>query len=310
MTSSNRPFPWHAQVVRFIHEYGAPDLSGSRLMIASDSRAKDGYVIDSVVCTNERNFLKWAERSEQIRQHHPLDDHGLHYKSLRYGSSFWNALWPSLHSACLMEGVAVVMRTEKQLIDSNIRIVQELISQGLSSTNHDWKAKSFTEMVGIAGLVGAIVGAVSSPSQGVHWISDHEPAFGKSDQFQDVLNFIGRASGISTPHELGRTSVSTPLLVKDHPLWARDFVAIVDLFAGGVGDALQDASVDEDTGRAMWEPGENERRSMKSGIISNWFWLDSYTPLKRLAIDVQLSKDYGHPPKLSVSWVKSMVGQP
>jgi len=310
MIPSNRPFPWHAQVVKFIHDKGAPNLSGSKLIITSDSRQKDGYVIDSVLCTNEKNFLEWAERSEQIREHHALGSHGLHYKSLRYGSTFWNALRPSLHSACLMEGVAVVMRTEKQLVEENIRIVQDLMAKGFSTTKHDWKAKPFTEMVGITGLVGAIVGAVSTPGQDVQWISDHEPPFGKDDQLHDVLGFIGRATGISTSHGLGRASVSTPLTVTDRPLWARDFVAIVDLFAGGVGDALQDATKDEATEHALWEPGGDERRSMKSGTISNWFWLDHYNPLKRLAIDVQLSKGEGQQPKLSVSWVQSMIEQP
>lgn len=253
--------------------------------------------------------MEWAKRSMEIRQHHRLDEHGLHYKALRYGSTFWKAVWPSLHSACLMDGVAVVMRTEKKLVDENIRIVENLLSKGISSTNHEWKAKPFTEMVGIATLVGIIVGEVSSPGQEVHWISDHEPPFGKDDQLQDILNFVGRATAMSTPHGLGRASVSTPLLEVGNPLLARDLVAIVDLFAGGVGDALKVASMNEDTGYCCWEPVEGQRRSMKSGTISNWFWLDNYNPLKRLAIDVQLSENGEKGQTLSVTWVRPVIEQ-
>ena len=307
LAPSDRPFPWHAQVAKFIDENGTPDLSGSKLIIASDSRMKDGYVIDSVLCTNEKNFLEWAKRSVQIREHHALDEHGLHYKSLRYGSTFWNALWPSLHSACLMEGVAVVMRTKKSLVDENISIVEALLAAGLGSTNHDLMVNQYATVVGVSSLVGAVVGAVSSPEQDVHWISDHEPPFGKDDQREDILNFIGRATGLSTPHGLGRASLITPLLVADQPLWARDFVAVVDLFAGGVGDALEDAKMDETGERALWKPGDDKRRSMKSGIISNWFWLDNFNPLKRLAVDVELSKNDSGDRKFSVSWVKSLT---
>lgn len=278
-------FLWYEGVGRILREQGVPDLSGSRLLVVSDTREKDGYIIDSVLCTNEASMAPWEERRKAIRAHHVLGDHGLHYKELRPDFGPWAAVWPSLHSAAMLHGLAVVVRTPKALSDMNRSMIAGIQAQGLSVTAHEWKPHCYAEMVSTASLIALCVGLCSVEGQALHWLSDHNEAFRNPEQRNDMLNSMNRALRINVPHALGPTSISTPLL-PEYAEDARDLVAIVDLFAGAVGDTMEDVPSPVNDDAVVWQPGENERRATKVGTINHWFFMEKGYPLRRRAFDL------------------------
>lgn len=301
------PFPWHAQAAKFIKRKGIPDLSGSKLMIASDTRYKkdDGIIIDSILCTNERNFSNWLSRNTAIRAHNTVPEKGLDYTELRYNSTQWAAVAPSLKSASMLDGLAIVIRYHRSLMDYTTQVVAELQAKGISTTRHKWKPEQFVRIVGMSGMVATVIGTLSVADQDVHWISDHDYPLENHNMREDVLDLIAKATHQCVPHPLGKASFSTPQLVDPREKQiAKDLIAIADLFAGGVGDTILGSSYVADNFH-LWEPDETNSRKMMAGVIGNWFWLDEFNPLKRIALDVEYVPTPNGIGKITMSWIVS-----
>jgi hypothetical protein len=299
--SKRFPFDWLDVLAGMTTAHGLPDLGESKLILVSDSREKNGFVIDSVLCTTERSLLEWEQRRQIIRRWYPLDSHGLHYKSLGPSSPHWGAVQPSLHSAAKLNGLLLVVRMSKELVAANSKAVSSIQAKGLSKTNHPWKPDQYVYMVHVVSLVSTLIGLVAKPGQDVHWISDHEPSFYNADQREDIFRAAGHATGISMHHRLGRTSLSTPLM-PSYSEQSRDLVSIVDLSAGSMGDTLEVTTHTSDTNSTVHidhivEP----RRRDKVRAIASWFFSPGIGELNRLVFDASLTSEH----RLSVTLVKS-----
>jgi len=280
-----KPFPWFETITEQIKASGPYDLRGDELIFSSDSSYKDGYFVDAMLCTDRASLIEWQARNEDIRKNHALDSHGLHYKDLRSNHESWSALWPTMKSASMLRGVAVIVRTPPQMVDSNVRIVEELRAKGLMSHEHDWKPLEYVKMVGLASLLGAIAGAVCTGSKSICWVSDSEPMFNNEEQLADIRGRVDHSLTINLPYSMGPVEVRTKRK-PNHDQWAFDLVNILDLYAGSIGDLLKQSKGRDDNQRSHWEPGENERRNMNIGNIANWVLQDTHNPLKRHAFDL------------------------
>ncbi|MEZ4791334.1 MAG: hypothetical protein R2811_15165 [Flavobacteriales bacterium] len=278
------------------------DVHGEQLIFASDSSFKNGYIVDAMLCTDLQSFDDWKQRSEEIRQYNALNQKGLHYKELRPGMDDWPALWPTLKSASMMRGVAVVVRTPPEMSQANDQIVKSLIQLGMNTGRHNWKVSEYVKMVGLASLVGAIAGAIPQDIRSVRWVSDSDPMFNHADQLLDIKEAVEHALELNDKKSVREIEIRTKH--KPQPdQWAFDLVNVLDLYAGAVGDILFESEVDKDISRSLWSPGENERRNMKIANIGGWFLQDNYNPLRRYTFDFGPIQREGEMLKHSVACV-------
>ena len=255
MSNQNHPFPW-LKTLSDILTPVRPDLSGSPLVITSDSRKKDGYVIDAVYCTNNDCLIPWMSRSKKIRSANNLNGRGLHYKDLRHGGNHWTALQPTIHSASLTKGVAIIMFYSEEVHLMNQKVISKAINSSLPRTKHRWKTGPLVEIVGMVSLLASVIGIMSHPQQRVHWISDHELLFEKEKQLADLNSFLNHSISLCCENELGLCSIETTRLPEPED-WKFDITAIPDLFAGGMGDVIVEA---EGRGEniSVWTPVTSE----------------------------------------------------
>jgi len=283
--SEYKPFPWFNTISQQIRANGPHSLRGEELVFSSDSSFKNGYVVDAMLCTDMQSLDEWRLRNEEIRNHHALGMHGLHYKDLKPTQENWAAIWPTMKSAAMLRGVAVVVRTPPSMIDPNVQIVVDLKKKGLMNHKHDWKAMEYVKMVGLTSLLGAIAGAVCTERSSVLWVSDSDPMFNNSDQLEDIKDAVTHALDVHVSHEMGSVEVRTKRKPQSDQ-WAFDLVNILDLYAGAVGDVLFESTVSDDGKRTEWTPSLNDRRNMKIANVGEWFIKDIHNPLMRYTFDL------------------------
>ncbi|MBL7985405.1 MAG: hypothetical protein JNM91_10425, partial [Flavobacteriales bacterium] len=250
---------WNSLMRGLLDGMELPYSDGSCLWVASDSSEKAGHFIDSILCVEESTLGEWEHRRRIIRDIYELDDHGLHYKELHTNSNQWPALHPTLEAAILLRGVCIVVALPRSVRQIAEVAMQAAMDNGAGDMEHNWKAWNYMNYMRHTALVASLIGELSSPGQDVHWLSDHEPPFNKPEMTQDIVSMFLKALRINVAHELGETTLSTPLLHPDATGAKRDLLAIPDLAAGGIGDALFDIRNDP-AQDATWRFGTNERR--------------------------------------------------
>ena len=113
----------------------------------------------------------------------------------------------------------------------------------------------------------------------VTWITDDDSIVANAGRLDDVHQFAARLSAVLVPHQLGIFAMNT-VSSDSKARGFEDFVAIPDLAAGMIGEALS-VSRNQEQGRRN-EYGAEEL-SMKSEVIADWFWHRS-GPLKKNCI--------------------------
>lgn len=280
---------WHKTIADILAKENLPDLSGSRLIVASDSSLKDGYIIHSALCTNERSLLRWDPKRISIRDHFRLDEHGLHYKKLSPKRRDWGALNPTLNIASDLQGILLVVRYPEDYSGS-AKTIDRLSQAGMSKTKHGWKAQKYVDMVEQVCLANVLFGILAKEEQDVHWLTDHEPHFNNNDQLKDVQNAMAHATDLFVKVNLGLRGITTPLYPEKNEQ-IRDIVAIPDLCAGAFRDLFAEIEFGNERSTVWKASGQNIKMESRMVTITNWFLNENSGKLIKRAIDLTSTPD-------------------
>lgn len=274
---------------RFIDRLSLPNLTGAKLIVGSDYRNKHGFYVDAFVLTTDDSLARWNQRRSAIRKRYGIHPKGLHYTNLDRSKPSWPAVEESLLAADELPGLCIVVLMHESLVLPFAQPVEDFLRGGHGITlEHSWKPLPLMEVVRITNWLTLFFQRFTRPHQAVHWLSDHEPWFKHgdmdSDQSRDVVRLLERAHRLNVKHQLGRTSLSTSKWNDDETHWAKDFVAISDLAAGAVSDALSSMDLSSNGDQLVLStPTEMDGRA---GPIAAWFWSGRRTPLGKVAVQI------------------------
>ena len=274
-------WPWVKAFLRYLRQIRPSPFLGSHLMFGSDysgDHAKSPFRVYGFVVADEDGSPQWPARCQAVREKHLKDGRRMSFKNMNdYHRR--RALTPFLEAAEHLEGHVVVVAVTKQLKRISSTLTSMQVWQNTHGLQARWDLRAFEQMVRVAHFFSMFLGTWSSPGMDVTWITDDDNIVANSARLDDVHQFAARLSGVFVPHPLGVFAMNT-VSYDDKVRGFEDFVAIPDLAAGMIGEALS-ATRSRDRGR----PNEYglEQLSVKSEVIADWFWHTS-GPLKKICI--------------------------
>jgi hypothetical protein len=178
------------------------------------------------------------------------------------------ALVPFLQAAEFLDGQVVVVAVTKDLPRLCTATGTLNLWESLHGLQARWDARSFEQMVRVAHFFSLFLAAWSSPGMHVSWITDNDSIVANDGRLEDMHQLAAQLSGLYVPHRLGEFMMNTVAIDSDARSF-EDFVAIPDLAAGMVAEAMSGARTDEPSRKRRLRTKE---LSDKSDIIADWFW--------------------------------------
>jgi hypothetical protein len=200
------------------------------------------------------------------------------------------ALVPFLEAADEIRGISIVFSIDKQVehfggFDGSLEGLRERkIIRG------NWKSHSFERMITVTHIISVLLGMLTKEGQNVTWISDADDLFATDMHKQDCARMMGTFGGLYVRHCMGTLAIGTTEL-DEGDRYEEDLAAIPDLAAGGVGELLNNISIEygKVPGIAFLGP---RNLSEKSDLITSWFFHPNRWHQKIVCTVQQLSK--GH----------------
>jgi len=274
-------WPWAKAFLRYLHKTRHSPFLGSHLMFGSDysgDHAKSPFRIYGFLVADEDRSPQWPARCHAVREKYLKDGRRMSFKNMN-DVQRRRALIPFLEAAEYFEGHVVVVAVTKQLGKMSTTPTSMQVWQDVHGLQARWDLRAFEQMARAAHFFSMFLSTWSSPGMDVTWITDDDSIVANAGRLDDVHQFAARLSGVFVPHQLGVFAMNT-VSFDGKARGFEDFVAIPDLAAGMIGEALS-VKRSQETGR----PNEYgaEELSVKSDVIADWFWHRS-GPLKKICI--------------------------
>ena len=274
-------WPWAKAFLRYLHQTRPSPFLGSHLMFGSDysgDHAKSLFRTYGFLVADEEGSPQWPARCRAVREKHLDDGRRMSFKNMN-DVQRRRALIPFLEAAEYLEGHVVVVAVTKQLgqISTSPTSIQAL--QDKHGLKAKWDQRAFEQMARVAHFFSMFLGTWSSPGMDGTWITDDDSIVANAGRLDDVHQFAARLSAVFVPHQLGVFAMNTVSL-DSKTRGFEDFVAIPDLAAGMIGEALSVIRNKEQRRPNEYGP---EELSLKSDVIADWFWHRS-GPLKKICI--------------------------
>jgi hypothetical protein len=278
--------PWVKTLDRIIAATRPPKITGSTLVIASDSsgsNARSRYRTSVHLCVDLDMSREWELRRRLVREKYLPDGRRMSYKALA-DVRRQCALMPFLEAAEWISGLCVATIFDKRLQylclngPADYRRMHEA-----ASLQARWKDRELEEALRFTHVIAALVGGLSQPNQQVCWVSDEDNMFGNERQSRDVARLLSSLSSHYARHPLGELGIATTAL-DEGDRWEEDLTVIPDLIAGALSETATRLS--EVCGGhippVVAVPFDGPLLT-KAEIVSRWFW--SHGPsLRRVAI--------------------------
>ncbi len=279
--SLQEAWPWAKAFLRYLHQTRPSPILGSHLMFGSDysgDHAKSPFRIYGFLVADEDGSPQWPAKCHAVREKHLRDRRRMSFKNMNDGQRR-RALIPFLEAAEYLEGHVVVVAVTKQLGQMSSTTASMHVWHDIHGLQARWDPRAFEQMVRVTLFFSMFLGAWSSPGMDVTWITDDDSIVANAGRLDDMHQFAARLSAVFVPHQLGVFAMNT-VSSDGRARGFEDFVAIPDLAAGMIGEALSVRS-SQQQGR----PNEYgaEQLSVKSDVIADWFWHRS-GPLKKICI--------------------------
>jgi hypothetical protein len=284
---------WNKVILDALKDDELPNLSGSKLVVWTDSRFVGEFWTDSIICSNERYLTAWNMQRLGIRERHLLDAKGLHYTDLHPDVDSWDAIEPSLKVANRLPGVCLVTMTPKSMADVAAEKMQAALVNARRDgrLRHRWKAMEFMKTCQLCNMVTLVAGTLSVPGQAFHWLSDNEPIFGNKKQLEDLQFILRNSESMNIPHQLGQRSISTNALSDESTHFANDLVALCDLTAAAVSDTLMSVDLSVEAEHVAWNAQKTPTaKDQKVSAIGGWYWNMKGAALRRYAFHLSYDR--------------------
>lgn len=279
-------YPWVQTLDRIVAAARPNEMSGSTLLIASDSggtNSQNHYRTSVHLCLDLDSSRQWEFHRRQLRRDHLPNGRRMSYKSLA-DAHRRRALAPFLQTAELITGLCVATIFDKRVrhLCLNGREDYERMHEA-AGLKARWKDRELEEALRIIHVVAALVGGLSQPNQNVYWISDQDNIFGNERQSQDVAKLLSSLTSHYVRHPLGEVGIGTTAL-DEGDRWEEDVTAIPDLVAGALAETT--TRLAEHCGgyipTSIAVPYDNPLLT-KADFVARWFWSRG-GDLRRVAI--------------------------
>ena len=223
----------------------------------------------------------WPARMRAVRRRFLSDGRRMSFK--RLGDVHrQRALGHFLDATDSLTGHIVALVITKDLERLSTSPTALSVWRHLHGLSGKWSPGEFENLVRIVHLFTLLLATWSRPGMHVSWITDEDRIVANDDRHTDALLLAARMAPLYVPHCLGEFAFSST--AADGPARAfEDFVAIPDLVAGMLAEAMTHFS-DHET----WKSGgplqlESSALSPKTEALSDWFWEQSDN-LRRTAV--------------------------
>ena len=227
-----------------------------------------GYRVYSFIIADADASREWPERRRQVRREFLSDGRRMSFKNMN-DRQRRQALIPFLEAAEYLEGHVVSVVVTKDLGRLSTGTDSMAVWQRLYGLQARWDVKAFEQMVRVAHFFSLFLSAWSAKGMDVSWITDDDQIVANADRLEDAHQFAARMTWLYVPHQLGEFMMNT-VAVDGEERGIEDLLAIPDLAAGMLAEVVGAPSAD---------PAHPKRRlfkdeglSIKSEIISDWFW--------------------------------------
>ncbi len=263
-------WPWAKAFLRYLRQTRPCPFLGSHLMFGSDysgDHAKSPFHVYGFLVADEDGSPQWPARCHAVRDRYLKDARRMSFKSMN-DVQRRRALIPFLEAAEHLEGHVVAVAVTKQLARMSSTPTSMQVWEDTHGLQARWDPRAFEQMVRIAHFFSMFLGTWSSPGADVTWITDDDNIVANAGRLDDMHQFAARLSTVFVPHRLGVFAMNT-VSCDNKARGFEDFVAIPDLAAGMIGEALSVTRSQEQGHPNAYGP---EHLTVKSEVIADWFW--------------------------------------
>lgn len=266
-----------------------PDLrSGSPLLIGSDysgQHKSSGYEAMSFLISDWSKSLTWIVQQKKIRDLLIPDDRRFGFKNMKDGVRR-AALPHFLNAAESLTGLILVVLIHKSVgklfsANADVTMLDERMKPMAS-----WPPSVLERAMAASTFVSLLLAGLSRQGQNVIWITDADDIVANETRHRQFVHLFGNVSGHILGHQLGHLRIGTTAS-DNGDRGVEDFVAIPDLAAGAICDALNTCGeADMKPGKGFITPMPEKLRATTRRLI--WWWTQPAKSLKRMAISIDL----------------------
>lgn len=265
-----------------------PDLrSGSPLLIGSDYSGQhkaSAYEAMSFLISDWSRSLPWIAQQKKIRDVLMPDDRRFGFKNMKDGVRR-AALPHLLYAAESLTGLVLVVLIHKsvgKLFSSNVDVT---ILEERMKPMAAWPPSALERAMGASTFVSLLLAGLSRQGQNVIWITDADDIVANEARHRQFVHLFGNVCSNILSHDLGHLRIATTAS-DNGDRGVEDFVAIPDLAAGAICDALNTCDeADMRPGNGFITPMPEKLRATTRWLI--WWWTQPVNSLKRMVISIE-----------------------
>jgi|SRR3990172_8639252 len=229
----------------------------------------------------------WQSTRAQIRIDRLLGRRRMSFKNMN-DSVRTKAFHEFLESASMIRGMLIVFAIHKNsgsLFGSGDKIDPRTLDFEPLRT---LSAPIAEKLMRVVSLLGLLIAGFTAPGQDVLWATDEDAIAANASRVRHLVDALAMVSSHFLNHDLRHLRVATAKQDKGD-LSLEDLLAIPDIAAGGLSDALSSMFVDGAPPEALEFP-LSSAVSPKGRRVLDWF-SDNTQPLKRMCVLIDLTPD-------------------